>query len=159
MGYIQVKKLLFFVLKKDVHCSSLQFSKSYAGFRKHLNICHSTVNMGTSNDVNMQRHQSDLSEQSSQQDASDMDLDVTSQPSTSHMSKDQAKDMCAAIIAKLQGSGVANNVVLSVVESMEDYVSEVHANLKEQVLSAVLIIPVEVQWKTSSAILSIHSVT
>lgn len=53
------------------------------------------------------------------------------------MSKDQAKDMCASIIAKLQGSGVASNVVLSVVESMEEYVSEVHANLKEQVLSAV----------------------
>lgn len=44
--------------------------------------------------------------------------------------------MCASIIAKLQGSGVANNVVLSYVESME-YVNEVHSSLKEQVLSAV----------------------
>ena len=35
------------------------------------------------------------------------------------------------------GSGVANNVVSSVVESMEEYVNEVHENLKEQVLSAV----------------------
>ncbi len=34
------------------------------------------------------------------------------------MSKEQVKDMCASIIAKLQGSGVANSVVLSVVESM-----------------------------------------
>lgn len=137
---------------------SLQF-KSFAGFRKHLNICHSTVNMGTSNDVNMQTHQSDFSEQSSQQDASDMDLNVTSQPSSSHMSKDQAKDMCASIIAKLQGSGVANNVVLSVVESMEEYVSEVHANQNKCWVQCLLIIPVEVQWKTSSGILSIHSVT
>lgn len=48
--------------------------------------------MGTSNDVNMQTpHQSDLGEQSSQEDASDMDLDVLNLPSTSHMSKDQAK--------------------------------------------------------------------
>lgn len=39
--------------------------------------------------------------------------------------------------AKLQGSGVANNVVLSVIESMEEYVNDAHANLKEQVLSAV----------------------
>lgn len=45
--------------------------------------------------------------------------------------------MCASIIAKFQGSGVANNVVLSVVENMEEYVSEVHADLKEQVLNAV----------------------
>lgn len=61
--------------------------------------------MGTSNDVNMQTpHQSDLGEQSSQEDASDMDLDVLNLPSTSHMSKDQAKLMCASIIAKLQGS-------------------------------------------------------
>ena len=125
----------FVVLCAQEGCS-LQF-KSFAGFRKHLNICHSTVNLGTSSDVSMQKHQSDFDEQSSQQDASDMDLDVSSQPSTSHMSKDQAKDMCASIIAKLQGSGVANNIVLSVVESMEEYVSEVHANLKEQVLSAV----------------------
>lgn len=44
--------------------------------------------------------------------------------------------ICASIIAKLQGSGVANNVVLSV-ESMEEYVNEVHANLKEQVLHAL----------------------
>ena len=115
---------------------SLQF-KSFAGFRKHLNGCHSIVDMGTSNDNIPTPNQSDLGGQSSQQDTSDMDLDLINQPSTSGMSKDQAKHMCASIVAKLQGSGVANNVVLSVVESMEEYVNEVHANLKEQVLNAV----------------------
>ena len=115
---------------------SLQF-KSFAGFRKHLNGCHSIVDMGTSNDNIPTPNQSDLGGQSSQQDTSDMDLDLINQPSTSGMSKDQAKHMCASIVAKLQGSGVATNVVLSVVESMEEYVNEVHANLKEQVLNAV----------------------
>ncbi|MGL5118496.1 MAG: hypothetical protein ACRC7H_04645, partial [Plesiomonas shigelloides] len=80
-------------------------------------------------------YQSDFGEQSSQNDDSDMDLDVINPPSS--VSKDQAKEMCASIIAKLQGSGVTNNVVLSVVESMEENVNEVHASLKEQVLSAV----------------------
>lgn len=93
--------------------------------------------MGTSNDNIQTPNQSDLGGQSSQQDTSDIDLDLINQPSTSGMSKDQAKHMCASIIAKLQGSGVANTVVLSVVESMEEYVNEVHANLKEEVLNAV----------------------
>lgn len=53
------------------------------------------------------------------------------------MSKEQTKDMCALIIAKLQGNGVANSLVISVIESMEEYVSEVHAYVKKQVLSAV----------------------
>lgn len=71
---------------------SLQF-KSFAGFRKHLNSCHSTVNMDTSNNVNMQTpHQSDLGEKSSQEDASNMDLDVLNQPCTSHMSKHMKKE-------------------------------------------------------------------
>ena len=44
------------------------------------------------------------------------------------MSKDQAKEN-ASIEEKLQRSAVANNVVLSVVESVEDYVNEIHENL------------------------------
>lgn len=62
---------------------------------------------------------------------------VEEAPSTSFMSNEQAKDMCASVVAKLQGSGVSNNVVLSVVESMGDYVNELHKKLKEQVMSAV----------------------
>ncbi|XP_041825036.1 uncharacterized protein LOC121629374 [Melanotaenia boesemani] len=113
---------------------SLEF-KSYAGFRKHLNSCHSTGNMASDSEVDIQLpHPSELNGQNSHEYTSDMDL---AQPSTSSMSNDQAKNMCASIVAKLQGGGVANSVVLSVVESMEEYVNEVHSNLKEQVLSAV----------------------
>lgn len=73
----------FVVLCAQEGCS-LQF-KSFAGFRKHLNSCHSTVNMDPSNDINVQTPpQLDLSEQISQ-DASDMDVDQINQPSTSHM--------------------------------------------------------------------------
>ncbi len=127
-----------FVLVCAQEQCSLQYN-SFKGFRMNLNSCHKTVHMDTSSDVLQTSHQSipSVSAQSSQEDASEMDLDVINQPSTSHMSKEQAKDMCASIIAKLQGSGVANSVVLSVVESMEEYVDEVHASLKGQMLSAV----------------------
>lgn len=46
-------------------------------------------------------YQSDLSEQISKEDASDMDLNEINQPSTFHMSKDKAKEMCASIIVLL----------------------------------------------------------
>lgn len=132
----------FVVICAQEGCS-LQFN-SYAGFTKHLNGYHSSVN--TSSDDLQTPHQSELDEQSLRDNAFGMDPDMTNQPSTSQMSnqpstsqisKDKTKDMCASIIAKLQGSGVANNVVLSVIESMEEYVNDAHANLKEQVLSAV----------------------
>ncbi len=51
-----------------------------------------------------------VSAQSSQEDASKMDLDVIYQPSTSHMSKEQEKYMCASIIAKLQGGGTPHQI-------------------------------------------------
>lgn len=125
-----------FVLVCGQEGCSLQF-KSFTGFRKHLASCHSTVNISTNNDGDMETPRQSSFEQSSQDNTSGMDQDVINQPLKSHMSKDQAKAMCASVIAKLQGSGVANNVVLSVVESMEEYVNEIHANLKDQVLNAV----------------------
>lgn len=95
-----------FVLVCAQEQCSLQYN-SFKGFRMHLNS-HKPVHMDTSSDVLLTTHQSvpSVIAQSSQEDASEMDLDVINQPSTSHMSKEQAKDMCASIIAKLQGSGV-----------------------------------------------------
>lgn len=61
-----------------------------------------------------------------------MDLDGINHPSTSHVKRPGKRNVCFKIIAKLEGSGVANSVLSSVVESMEEYVSEVHENLKEQ---------------------------
>lgn len=125
-----------FVLVCAQEGCSRQF-KSFKGFKMHLNTCHYTTDLDASSDVMQVPHQSDFGEQSSQHNSSVMDQDAINEPSTSLMSKDQAKDMCASIIAKLKGSGVANSVVLSVVESMEEYVDEIHANLEEQVLSAL----------------------
>lgn len=70
MGYIQAKTI---VICAQEGCS-LQL-KSYAGFRKHLNACHSTVKTGRSNIQTP--HQSDLAKQSSQEETPDMVLDMT----------------------------------------------------------------------------------
>ena len=45
--------------------------------------------------------------------------------------------MCASVIAKLQGSGVANTVILSVVESMEECLNDIHTSITRQVLEVV----------------------
>jgi hypothetical protein len=76
-------------------------------------------------------------EETSQEGDIDSDPDLSNHPATYHISKDRPKEMCASTIAKLQSSGVANNVVRSVVESTEDYVNELHTSLREQVLSVV----------------------
>lgn len=42
--------------------------------------------------------------------------------------------MYASLIAKLQGCGVATNVIKTVVENMEELVEELHSNVKEDVV-------------------------
>ena len=119
---------------------SLQF-KRFLGFTKHLKKYHDKDVVVSSNNPSSPVQQAViLREDILHVGDSDMDQDLPNQQasgSASSISKDQSKEMCASIIAKLQGSGVANSVILSVVESMEEYVDEVHTNLKEQVLSVV----------------------
>ncbi|XP_056315761.1 uncharacterized protein LOC130230656 isoform X1 [Danio aesculapii] len=55
----------------------------------------------------------------------------------SSLSKDSSREMCASVIAKLQANGVANNLILSVIESMKDFVDDFHTNLRENVLHVV----------------------
>ncbi|XP_048100920.1 uncharacterized protein LOC125295613 [Alosa alosa] len=45
--------------------------------------------------------------------------------------------MCASVVAKLQGSGVSTNVILSVVESMEECLNDIHTSIKHQILKVV----------------------
>lgn len=49
----------------------------------------------------------------------------------------RTQNICASIIAKLQGSGIANSVVSSVVGDLEELASGLHSQVKQQVLSAV----------------------
>lgn len=51
--------------------------------------------------------------------------------------KDITENICASIIAKLQGSDIANSVVSSVVSDLEELASGLHCQVKQQVLSAV----------------------
>lgn len=52
-------------------------------------------------------------------------------------SSDDTKNICAAIISKLTGSGVANSVVSSVVSHLEDFAEGLHSEFKHKVLSAI----------------------
>lgn len=51
--------------------------------------------------------------------------------------KEITENICASIVAKLQGSGIANSVVSSVVSDLEEFASGLHSQVKQQVLSAV----------------------
>lgn len=115
---------------------SLQF-KSFLSFRKHLFNYHKERDWrdGVSSNSSLSRADQAVNVREYILYAGNFhtDQDLPNQQasgSAANISKDQSKEMCASIIAKLQGSGVANNVILSVVESMEEYVDEVHINLK-----------------------------
>lgn len=115
-------------------CCSLQF-KSFAGFRKHLTIVHKQdiVEATTSSSASVSTAMPPNVEFESQAGDPEVITDLPNPPVTHQMST----EMCVAVIAKLQGSGVANNVILSVVESMEELVNEVHTTIKSQVLNVV----------------------
>lgn len=45
--------------------------------------------------------------------------------------------MCGAIVSKLQGAGLSKYFILSVVESIEEYVDYKHSDIRDQVLEVV----------------------
>ncbi|XP_051566959.1 uncharacterized protein LOC127448461 isoform X1 [Myxocyprinus asiaticus] len=118
--------------------------KSYCGFRRHLKLFHgdssdteppscsdepttSTVITSVGMPVLPMNGPNNASfgTLNSQQDFADlMDCSVS-------------KEMCASIIAKLQGSGVSNNVILSVVESLKECLNDVHTFIRSKILKVV----------------------
>lgn len=51
--------------------------------------------------------------------------------------KENTEDICATIIAKLHGSGMANSVVSSIVSDLEEFAGGLHSQVKHEILSAV----------------------
>lgn len=45
--------------------------------------------------------------------------------------------MCASTVAKLLGSGVANTVVLSTIENLQEFVEDVQSNIQDQMLNLI----------------------
>lgn len=112
----------------------LQFS-SYSGFRRHLIKIHPLIN------DRCDPHETPSSNDSEKLNSNSLNDEI---PSTSSQFQNveavpsvssHKKDMCACIIAKLLGSGVPNTVVLSTIENLEEFVEDLHSNIKNQVLN------------------------
>ena len=123
----------------------LQF-QTYAGFRKHLNSVHSNVQQIASDvacsscdpvsDALEDQFHSNLPQSSSSV------LPVSSsscvpETSDSGLTRDLSKEMCASIVAKLQGSGISNSLVSSLVGDLEELTSELRSEAKQAVISAL----------------------
>lgn len=62
---------------------------------------------------------------------------VSSESNDSGLAKEPTKNMCASIVAKLQGSGISNSLVSSIVEDLEEITSELCSQAKHTVISAL----------------------
>lgn len=125
----------------------LQF-QTYAGFRKHLSF-HSNVDHNDrtsaiacfSNDT-VSPALEDQFNSSYLPHSSPSVLPESSSSSVpvsidSVLTRDSSKEMCASIVAKLQGSGLSNSLVSSLVGDLEELTSELRSEAKQAILSAL----------------------
>ncbi|CAI5642751.1 unnamed protein product [Oreochromis niloticus] len=126
----------------------LQF-QTYAGFRKHLSSFHSNVDQNDrtsaiacfSNDT-VSPALEDQFNSSNLPHSSPSVLPESSSSSVpvsidSVLTRDSSKEMCASIVAKLQGSGLSNSLVSSLVGDLEELTSELRSEAKQAILSAL----------------------
>lgn len=115
---------------------------TYSGFRKHLNSSHSADQQSDSNvacssvepvEMSVQRHDLVNHYESSNQ-FSTSSISIESVP---ECTKDSTKEMCASIVARLQGSGIANSLVSSIVGDLEELTSELRSQAKQTVLGVL----------------------
>ena len=62
---------------------------------------------------------------------------VSSESNDSGINKDQAKEMCASTVAKLEGSGISDSLVSSIVGNLEELTSELRSESKHTSISAL----------------------
>lgn len=122
------------------HCRR-QFS-TFSGFKKHLISVH---------DKDCQSGDAETSESfqadfhSLQNGTEVAGTSVVQSPDTGYFDnngsgqsiKENTEDICATIIAKLHGSGMANSVVSSIVSDLEEFAGGLHSQVKHEILSAV----------------------
>ncbi len=109
------------------HCRK-QFS-TYAGFRKHLGKIHvpCSVFRPTDSCTQSETVQSELSDEEPHLDDDCVESDPV-------LSKEDLKDMCASIVAKLQGSGASGSTVSSIICDLEEFTTELHLQTKQDVV-------------------------
>lgn len=117
---------------------------TYAGFRKHLNSVHSifqqtqtsTVACSSSESVATSSQAHTLEDQFIPQNQCSSSS-ISSEANDSGLTKDPTKEMCASIVAKLQGSGISNSLVFSIVGDLEELTSELRSQAKHTAISAL----------------------
>ena len=118
-------------------------STTYSGLKKHLNSAHDKDSC-QSGDVEMsESFQADFD---SLQDTIEVEGTRVMQSPEAGCSEnngsgqcigDNTKHICATIISRLNGSGVANSVVSAIVGDLEDFADGLHSQFKQKVLSTV----------------------
>lgn len=118
----------------------------YAGFRKHLNNVHSNVQRITQNSTVACSSVQELVATTSQVDDLEDQINPQHQYACSSASsenndlgltKDSTKELCESIVAKLQGSGISNCLVSSIVGDLGELTGQLHSEAKHSVLSAL----------------------
>ncbi|XP_051947286.1 uncharacterized protein LOC127618717 [Xyrauchen texanus] len=119
--------------------------QTYAGFRKHLNNVHSnvqkialtsTVGCSSSEPLASSSRVDTLDDQMNPQHESPCSS-VSSENNDSELTKDSTKELCESIVAKLQGSGISNSLVTSIVGDLEELTDTLHSQAKHNMLSAL----------------------
>ena len=124
-------------------CSQQTCRKRYAGFRKHLDCSHQVDQTCVSSlavELNVPSDDSsrlDFSESSSVVRDSHS---VNFENSGEGLNTKNLKDMCAAIVSKIQRSGASSNTVTSIVSDLEEFATEMHSQIKQTVLQSFWIV-------------------
>ncbi|KAK0142284.1 hypothetical protein N1851_020018 [Merluccius polli] len=121
MAYME---MLFFVFKS---CQSLEdHLKTIEGNPQPYPLATGTSKAQTPSDHATQQHNNSQCLNDETPSTSSQCQNIESGPSVST----HRKDMCASIISKLLGSGVPNNVVLSTIENLEEFVGDLQSNIQ-----------------------------
>jgi len=117
-----------------------QFS-TYSGLKKHLIRVHERSICKSGDAANSESFQANFQ---SQRDSTEAVLASATQSPEAGCSEDASglyrentKHICESIIAKLQGSGMSNNVVSTIVGDLEELATGLHSQLKHEILSAL----------------------
>lgn len=103
---------------------------TFSGFRKHLYSKHSAESLDQIDNKPI----TPSVDVSDQQTVSTLIPEQPENYQSCNENKQHTQEMYASLIAKLQGWGVATNVIKTVVENMEELVEELHSNVKEDVV-------------------------
>lgn len=107
---------------------------TFSGFRKHLHSKHSPESLVQINNESVTPSVTPSVGVSDQQTMSALISEQRVNSQRCNDTRQHTQEMCASLIVKLQSSGVATNVIKTVVENMEELVEELHSNVKDDVV-------------------------